>query len=304
MIAIPLSAYSHELGVGLRSAARLTRLLRTVLLCCLVMIAAACQADVSVPALTGHVVDLTGTLSKQQKESLDQMLTAFETRKGSQLAVLIVPTTAPESIEQYGIKVADKWKLGRKKIDDGAILLIAKNDHTLRIEVGYGLEGALTDALSKRIIDQTIVPRFKEQDFYGGISQGVEQIIRVIDREPLQAPSAKVDSVIEQGISFAPIFFMIVLVVGGMLRRIFGKLPAAIVTAVVTSVVAWFVAGGLLLALLAGVIAFLFALMMGAVRGRGGYYGGPGAGGGGSSGGGGFSGGGGGFGGGGASGKW
>jgi len=281
------------------------KLLR-VFLACFVLFAGACQADIGVPALTGHVVDLTGTLSKVQKESLDQTLTAFEARKGSQLAVLIVPTTAPETIEQYGIKVADKWKLGRKKIDDGAILLISKNDRALRIEVGYGLEGALTDALSKRIIEQTIVPRFKEQDFYAGISQGVQQMIRVIDREPLEAPAANVESVIDQGMSFAPFLFVIVLVVGGILRRIVGRLAAAVGAGVVTAVVAWFVAGGVLIALLAGVAAFFFALVMSAFggRGRGGYYGGPGAGGGGSSGGGGFSGGGGGFGGGGASGKW
>ncbi len=143
------------------------------------------------PALTGHVVDQTGVLSAQQSSTLEQTLQAFEARKGSQIAVLIVPTTAPETIEQYGIRVADQWKLGRKKIDDGAILLIARDDHTLRIEVGYGLEGALTDATSERIISEIIVPRLRQGDFYGGISAGVDQIIRVVDGEPLPAPNAK-----------------------------------------------------------------------------------------------------------------
>ena len=294
------------LKAGSCSALSVLSLLRAGLLICLVMMAGLCRADIAVPALTGHVVDLTGTFSAEQKQSLNQTLASFEARKGSQLAVLIVPTTAPESIEQFGIKVADKWKLGRKKIDDGAILIVAKNDHTLRIEVGYGLEGALTDALSKRIIDQTIVPRFKEQDFYAGITQGVQQMIRAVDREPLEAPPASSDSVIDQGISFAPILFVIVIIAGGVLRRMIGRVPAAIATGGLAAVVAWFVVGGILIAILAGVVGFFFALMMGVLgwRGRGGYFGaGPGSVGG-SSGGGGFGGGGGGFGGGGASGRW
>ena len=286
----------------------LLRLLSSSLVTLLVLMSGVCAAEIAVPVLTGHVVDLTGTLSKSQKEALEQTLTSFESRKGSQLAVLIVPTTAPESIEQFGIRVAEKWKLGRKKIDDGAILLIAKNDRTLRIEVGYGLEGVLTDALSKRIIDQTIVPRFKEQDFYSGITQGVQQIMRGIDREPLEIPAAKADSVIESGMSFAPVLFVLVVVLGGVLRRVFGRLPGAIATSGVIAVIAWLMIGSIFMGLLAGFVAFFFALMMGAFNGltRGGYYGGSGHSGSGSGGfsGGGFSGGGGGFGGGGASGRW
>jgi uncharacterized protein len=273
---------------------------------CLLMLTAFSHAEVAVPSLTGYVVDLTGTFSVAQKETLNQVLSSFEVRKGSQLAVLIVPTTMPESIEQFGIKVADKWKLGRKNIDDGVILIIAKNDRTLRIEVGYGLEGALTDALSKRIIDQTIVPRFKEQDFYGGVTQGVQQIMRVVDGEQLQTPAAGSESLIDQGISLAPVLFVIVLIVSGFFRRLIGRIPAAIATGVLSAVVAWFVVGSFLLALLTGVVGFFFALLLGVAGGwsRGGYYGGGPGSGGGSSGGGGFSGGGGGFGGGGASGRW
>ena len=124
------------------------------------------EAQVAVPPLTGHVIDETGTLSKEQAASLEQSLTAFEARKGSQLAVLVVPSSAPEEIEPFALRVAEKWKLGRKKVDDGAILVVAKNDRAVRIEVGYGLEGALNDATSKRIISETILPRFKQQDFY------------------------------------------------------------------------------------------------------------------------------------------
>ena len=124
--------------------------------------------------------------------ALTQTLKDLETRKGSQVAVLIVPTTQPETIEQFSIRVAEAWKIGRKKIDDGALLVVAKDDHKLRIEVGYGLEGALTDVTARRIIDEIIVPRFQTGDFAGGISAGVDRIIRVIDGEPLPAPPPQI----------------------------------------------------------------------------------------------------------------
>src|SRR3954468_2885246 len=144
---------------------------------------------VAVPPLTKHAMDLTGTLTAEQLADLDDSLRAFEDLKGSQIAVLLVPTTEPEAIEEYSLRVAEKWKLGRKKIDDGAILIIAKNDRTLRIEVGYGLEGALNDATAKRIIEETITPRFRQDDMYGGIRAGVDQIIKVVDGEPLPPPT-------------------------------------------------------------------------------------------------------------------
>src|ERR1700726_4216883 len=140
-------------------------------------------ADVAVPPLSGRVVDQTGTLSSDTIASLTQTLKGLELRKGSQIAVLIVPTTEPETIEQYSIRVAEAWKIGRKKIDDGALLVVAKNDRHLRIEVGYGLEGSLTDATTKRIIDEDITPKFKAGDFAGGITAGVNRMIRVIDGE-------------------------------------------------------------------------------------------------------------------------
>src|SRR6195256_798490 len=164
---------------------------RASLLALLVCWAFAAAADVAVPPLVGRLVDQTGTLSSGDIDSLTQTLRDFEARKGSQIAVLIVPTTAPEEIEQYSIRVADAWKIGRKKIDDGAILLVAKNDRKLRIEVGYGLEGALTDVTSKRIIDEIITPKFRNGDFAGGISDGVDRIIGVVDGEPLPAPPAR-----------------------------------------------------------------------------------------------------------------
>src|ERR1700716_3771270 len=161
---------------------------RTTLLALLLCFSFAAAAEVAVPPLSGRVVDQTGTLSSGDVAALTQTLKDLETRKGSQIAVLIVPTTDFESIEQFSIRVAEAWKIGRKKIDDGALLVVAKNDRHLRIEVGYGLEGALTDATTKRIIDEDITPKFKSGDFAGGISAGVNRMIRLIDGEKLPAP--------------------------------------------------------------------------------------------------------------------
>ena len=266
-------------------------------------------AQVPVPPLTGHVIDQTDTLTSEQKMSLEQTLTAFEARKGSQLAVLMVASTAPEAIEQYALRVAEQWKLGRKKIDDGAILVVAKNERALRIEVGYGLEGALNDATSKRIISETILPPFKQQDFYGGIAAGVGQIIRVVDGEPLPV-TGKTSGGAIGGIGniqqYAPFLFILALTVGGVLRATLGKIPGSLVTGGAVAVVAWFMVGALSMALVAGVLALFVTLLSGRMggHGMGGYYGGMGRGGRGGRGGGGFSGGGGGFGGGGASGRW
>ncbi|MDT3706204.1 MAG: YgcG family protein [Thiobacillus sp.] len=260
-------------------------------------------AQVPVPPLSGRVTDQTATLSAAQQTALEQTLQAFEARKGSQFAILIVPTTAPETIEQYALRVAEQWKLGRKKVDDGAILVVAKDDRTLRIEVGYGLEGALNDATSKRIISEIITPRFKQGDFYGGISAGVDRIIRVIDGEPLPEPTGKLPGETADIQQYVPVIFILALVVGGVLRAVLGRFPGALVTGGVVAVVAWLVAGAVSIALVAGVIALFFTLLGGGMGGHGigGRHGGFGGGG---FGGGGFSGGGGGFGGGGASGRW
>jgi len=268
-------------------------------------------AQVPVPPLTGRVTDQTATLTAEQKSALELTLRSFEARKGSQVAVLIVPTTSPESIEQYALRVAEQWKPGRKNVDDGALLVVAKDDRTLRIEVGYGLEGALTDAASKRIISEIIVPRFRQGDFYGGITAGVDRILRVIDGEPLPMPEERRPAGIRGIGSILPVVMILALVVGGVLHTVLGRFPGALVTGGAVSIVAWMLAGAIFVALIAGVIAFLFTLLGGGMGGRGsggggfrgGGFGGGGFGGGGF-GGGGFSGGGGGFGGGGASGRW
>ncbi len=268
-------------------------------------------AQVPVPPMGSRVTDQTGTLTDQQKSALERTLRAFEARKGSQVAVLIVPSTAPETIEQYALRVAEQWKPGRKNVDDGALLVVAKDDRTLRIEVGYGLEGALTDADSKRIISEIIVPRFRQGDFYGGIAAGVDRILRVIDGEPLPKPEER-RPVGMRGIgSLLPVMMILALVAGGVLHTVLGRFPGALVTGGAVSIIAWMLAGAVSVAMIAGVIAFLFTLIGGGMGGRGiggggfgvGGFGGGGFGGGGF-GGGGFSGGGGGFGGGGASGNW
>ena len=263
------------------------------------------RADVAVPPLTGHVIDQTATLSAAEISQLEQMLRDFETKKGSQIAVLIVPSTEPEAIEQYSIRVAEAWKLGRQKVDDGAILLIAKNDRKLRIEVGYGLEGALTDIASKRIISEIITPHFKQGDFNAGITAGVQQIMRVIDGEPLPAPVPKSSHATKDTSSFLPVIILVAFVVGGTLRAILGKFLGALATGGIVGIIVWIFISAFGMAVLAGLAAFLFTLFSNGGGGGGGRgWGGGGGFGGGSFGGGGFSGGGGGFGGGGASGRW
>ena len=263
-------------------------------------------AQVPVPPLAGRVTDQTATLTAEQKAVLDQTLQAFEARKGSQLAVLVVPTTAPETIEQYAVRVAEVWKLGRKKIDDGAILVVAKNDRAVRIEVGYGLEGALNDATSKRIISERITPRFAQGDFDGGISAGVAQMIRVVDGEALPQTSGNPVTGIANIQQYVPVIFILAMVMGGVLRSMFGRLPGALATGGVVAVAAWFFVGAISIALVSGVLALMLTLLGGGMGGHGigGRRGGFGTGGFGGRGGGGFSGGGGGFGGGGATGRW
>jgi uncharacterized protein len=272
-------------------------------------------AQVAVPPLKGRVTDLTGTLKPEQVSSLEQMLTDFEKRKGSQIAVLMVPTTQPEAIEQYALRVAEQWKIGRGKVDDGAILVVAKDDRALRMEVGYGLEGALNDATASRIIREVIVPRFREGDFFGGLSAGLERMMRVIDGEPLPEaarPAPRVDGGMLQ---MLPVLLILALVVGGILRRVFGRFFGAIATGGAVGALAWLLVGALTVGVLAGILAFVFTLVGGGSGRRyyggfpggfggyrGGGFGGGGFGGGGFGGG--FRGGGGSFGGGGASGRW
>ncbi|MEK8090446.1 TPM domain-containing protein [Thermithiobacillus plumbiphilus] len=273
----------------------------------LLLWAGGARAEVAVPPLTGRVVDQTNTLTPQQIAALDTLLREFESRKGSQIAVLMVPSVEPEDIAQYGIRVVDKWQLGRKDVDDGALLLIAKNDRNMRIEVGYGLEGALNDATSKRIISEIITPYFQRGEFYTGIQAGLNAMMRVIDGEPLPAPQQSPTARPADYGQLLFLLFAVVMIGGGILRMIFGQFLGSTATGVVAGGLAWLLAGSLGFALLASIGAFILTLtglMRGGFGGFGGMGGGGWSSGGGGFGGGGFSGGGGGFGGGGASGRW
>lgn len=262
-------------------------------------------AQVAVPDLSHRVTDLTATLTAQQTAELDSQLAALEAQKGSQIAVLIVPTLDGEDIAQFGIRVADKWKIGRTKVDDGVILIVAKNDRKLRIEVGYGLEGAIPDAIAKRVIAETITPYFKAGDYYGGIAAGVGQLIKLIEGESLPAPT-RASQTDTSGESLLP-FMVMGFVIGSFLAPILGRGTASGVAGLGTAGLAWMTSGVLFSSLLMGGGVLLAVLFMGAMgRGGGGGWGSGGFGGGGFGGGGGGSwgGGGGGFGGGGASGSW
>ncbi|MDF3834600.1 YgcG family protein, partial [Cupriavidus basilensis] len=155
---------------------------------------AAGDGFVPVPPLTQRVTDLTGTLSASQRSALENVLAEYEQQRGSQIFVLMVPTTEPEPIDAYSIRVADAWRAGRKGIDDGVILLIAKDNpaglRKMRLEVGRGVQGSLTDAMSKRILQDVMAPHFRQNDFYGGIAAGVSAIQATIDKEALPGPQA------------------------------------------------------------------------------------------------------------------
>jgi len=282
--------------------------MRPALLAVLLLFSLAGNGQVAVPPVA-RVVDQTGTLSAENRAALERMLEQLEQRKGAQIAVVMVKTTAGEPIEQYALRVGEQWKLGRRKVDDGAVLVVAKDDRALRIEVGYGLEGALNDATAKRIVSDIIVPRFKEGDFFGGISAGVDRMIRVIDGEPLPPPARSAPAVDGDVFQFLPVVLIAALVIGGLLRAMLGRALGSLATGGAVGLLAWLLAGTLLIGIVAGALAFVFTLV-GGFGGRGGglpggfYGGGFGRGGGGSWGSGGFRGGGGGFGGGGASGRW
>ena len=260
------------------------------------------------PPLKGRVNDLTGTLSAQQQQALEQTLAEFEGRKGAQIAVLLVPTTKPEPVQMFAVRVQESWKLGRKGVDDGVLLAIAKDDRELHIEVGYGLEGALPDAIAKRIIEEEIVPRFRQGDFYAGIRAGTDRIMRVIEGEPL-ARAEKRPCWAEGWSGLMPLLFFVIFL-GGFLRLLFGRFFGGVVAGGVAGVAGWLLMGSLIVAIMFAVFAFFVILASGGA-GRGARYGGYGGGwssrggfGGGGFGGGGFRGGGGLSGGGGASGRW
>jgi uncharacterized protein len=221
-------------------------------------------ALVAVPQLTGRVVDQTGSLSSGDIAQLTQTLADLERRKGSQIAVLIVPTTDGEAIEQFSLRVAEAWKIGRKKVDDGALLVVAKNDRRLRIEVGYGLEGVLTDVTTKRIIDEVITPKFKSGNFAGGISDGINRMIGLINGEKLPAPEPPHWDTPQHfnANDFNPVWLFFAFILSGILRSALGRLGGSILTGAIVTALAWVLLGNVLVAFVAGLLAFIFTLII------------------------------------------
>lgn len=274
--------------------------------------AATAQPLQPVPALTARVIDTSGTLSPAQVSAISTRLQEIETKSGSQVVVLMLPTTAPEDIAPFAYRVASTWKIGRKEVGDGVLLVIAKDDRRMRIEVARALEGAIPDLAASRIIEQQMAPRFRQNDYAGGIVAALDQIAARIAGESLPAPSRAVERASSaMDIDGLAIFlFFAVMVVGPVIRRIFGSKLGSLIVGGGAGLVAFLLTSSLLLALVAAVIALLVTLFANSSGGNGG--GGPYIGGGGFRGGrsggfgrGGFrSGGGGSFGGGGASGSW
>ena len=272
----------------------------------LLMVSGFAQAEqVAVPTLSARVTDLTQTLSQAEQAQLEQKLAVFEQQKGSQIAVLIVPTTQPEDIAQYSIRVVDAWKLGRKGVGDGVLVLIAKDDHKMRIEVGRGLEGAIPDLYAKRIISEDIAPKFKQGDFVGGLDSGIDKLIGLVNGEALPAPSNAASG--GSGIDgLLPLLLFGGLISGMMLRGMLGTFLGSAFNGGLLGGVVWMLGLAFGGAAILGVIAFFITMMLGS-RGFGGMPMGGSSGGwsgGGSSGGSSWGGGGGDFGGGGASGGW
>jgi uncharacterized protein len=284
---------------------------------------AAAQGVLPVPALTGRVIDQTGTLTPAQAEALSNKLAAIETAHGSQLAILIVPTTAPEDVASFAQRVGEQWKIGRKDVGDGLILVVAKNDRTVQIQVAKALQGAVPDIAAGRIISQQIVPAFRAGDFAGGLNSAVDRLGERIASEGLPTPpterqgGARRDSRVG-GFDFQSIaifLFIFVPIVGGILSRMMGRKLGALATGAAVGGLSWLLTASLLVGLGAAVVALFMVGITGAggarrgggpiIWGGGGGFGGGGGGFGGGGGGGGFSSGGGGnFDGGGASGRW
>jgi uncharacterized protein len=292
-----------------------TKLLRTVglgaLLAWLALLGAAAWAQDlrPVPPLSARVIDQTATLTAPQTAALEAKLATFEAEAGPQIVLLLVPGTAPEDIAAYAQRVADTWKIGRREVGDGVLVLVAKDERAVRIEVAKALEGAIPDLAARQIIDQALVPAFRQGDMAGGLNVAIDRLAARIRGEGLPTPAARGGNTGRQGSlplqELGLLVFGGVLALGGLLSAVLGRGPGSLITAVAAGGVAWWLGAGLLLAILAAVVALVVVGLVGVgnvlrllLSARGG-------GGGGGRGGGGFSSGGGGdFGGGGASGRW
>ena len=264
-------------------------------LCLILPISGGAAELVAIPALSARVTDLTATLPADRIATLEAASAAIEREKGAQVAILMLPTTQPEAIEQFGIRLAEAWKIGRRGTSDGVIVIVAKDDRKMRIEVGYGLEGAIPDAVAKRIIAEEMAPRFREGDFAGGLDAAVATLARLIGGETLPAPGPGPAAASTDDGSVFLVFGAIF--TAGFLHALLG-LTGSLIAASLAGGLAWWAFGNWMIAAIAALVAFVFSFMRGGGLGSGGFSSGGGGGGGG------FSGGGGSFGGGGASGSW
>lgn len=303
--------------MSLRLPLTLNWLRSSTLSCILLFVCAPAWAQqlAAIPPLDSPVVDTTGTLTPEQKQQLVQQALALQQRKGSQLQVLMVPSTQPEAIEQYTVRAFEKFKLGRKGVDDGVLLVVAKEDHRVRIEPGYGLEGAIPDAIANRIIQEYLVPKFRADDYAGGLTDAIAALVKLIDGEPLpelMTANATGNRAHNNGGGDWVFALFAAFIVAQVVRGIFGKAPSflrGVVGAGVAGGAAWLISSLLLVGGLGAAIGFFLGLAKpsgGGFARHGGWggLGGGGFGGGGFGGGGGWSGGGGMSGGGGASGSW
>ncbi|MBU6258495.1 MAG: TPM domain-containing protein [Burkholderiales bacterium] len=298
----------------------MTLLLRVLILACVLLGTARAQDPQPVPALSGRVIDQTATLDAGQKAALESKLAGFEAQSGPQIVVLIIATPAPEDIASYAQRVADQWKIGRRDVGDGLLLVVAKDTHEVRIQVAKALEGAVPDLAARQIIDRAIVPAFRSGDYAGGLEAGVDQLMARIRGENLPLPPPRGASAPGGGLPLDQLlmfFFVGVPVIGGLLGRLLGRRVGSLLTAVGAGWLGWLLSASLLIGIGAGVVALVMVGVIGVgsmlrggpyiggIGGMGGFGGGGFGGGGGGGGGGGFSSGGGGdFGGGGASGRW
>lgn len=272
--------------------------------------------EIGVPPLTGHVIDQTQTLTPAERQALEDKLMAFEKARGTQMVVLMVPTTQPEDIAAYAQRVGDTWKIGRREVGDGLLIVVATQDRKVRIEVAKALEGAVPDLAARQIIDRAITPAFKAGDFAGGLQQGIDHLVARIEGENLPLPEPGSDGSRSEGfdLNHLLVFGLIgVPLVFGLLSSVLGRKGGAFATGAISGGAAWLITTSAFIGLGAGIGAALLALSFGG-GGRGlpggwggvpmgggwggGGWGGRGGGGGWSSGGGGD------FGGGGASGNW
>jgi uncharacterized protein len=277
------------------------------LLCYLLIAASTAVAQVALPRLDVPVQDLTNTLSAAEIATLEGKLRGLEARNGARVAIVVLPTTAPETIEQFAIRLAEGRTLGRRGVDDGVLVIVAKDDRAARIEVGIGLQGVLPDVLVNRITDQVMVPRFREGNYFAGLDAAVDRIVALVAGEPLPAPAPAAEP--RGGGPALPVLLMFIFFGGGILRRTLGRVVGSAATAGAAGVLGWVISGALMLGLGMALLAFVVTLLGGggggwSSRGRGGFGGGFGGGLGGGFGGGGWGGGGGTFNGGGATGRW